>query len=135
MSAQKGKDLLLKIDDQGTFVTVAGLRTRNITFNAATIDVTSQDSVGQWRELLSGGGIKNAQIAGTGVFKDAASDARMREVFFNGEVPPLEIIIPDFGSITGPFQIAALAFKGDHDGEMTFEITLQSAGPLEFVPL
>ena len=36
MTAQKGKDLLPKIDSDGagTFVTVAGLRSRRIAFNA-----------------------------------------------------------------------------------------------------
>ncbi len=42
MAAQRGKDLLLKIDVTGTgsFTTVAGLRTRSLAFNAATVDVT-----------------------------------------------------------------------------------------------
>ena len=42
MAAQKGKDLLLKADSDGagTFITVAGLRTRSIAFNAETVDIT-----------------------------------------------------------------------------------------------
>ena len=41
MTAQKGKDLLLKVDTNGpgSFVTVAGLRARTLAFNAATVDV------------------------------------------------------------------------------------------------
>ena len=41
MTAQKGKDLLLKVDSNGagSFVTVAGLRARTLAFNAATVDV------------------------------------------------------------------------------------------------
>ena len=44
MTAQKGKDLLLKLDSDGagTFVTVAGLRTRTLTFNSETVDVTTR---------------------------------------------------------------------------------------------
>ena len=51
MAAQKGKDLLLKIDSDGmgTFTTIAGLRTRTLAFNADTVDVTHQESAGQWR--------------------------------------------------------------------------------------
>ena len=41
MAAQKGKDLLVKIEDGGGFVTVAGLRTRQLAFNAAIVDVTN----------------------------------------------------------------------------------------------
>jgi predicted secreted protein len=36
MAAQKGKDLLIKIDDGADFVTVAGLRTNQLAFNAET---------------------------------------------------------------------------------------------------
>ena len=46
MVAQKGKDLLLKIDSDGlgNFVTVAGLRTKRLSFNSETVDVTNADS-------------------------------------------------------------------------------------------
>ena len=41
MTAQKGKDLLVKISDgAGGFTTVAGLRTRRLAFNAETVDIT-----------------------------------------------------------------------------------------------
>ena len=47
MAAQKGKDLLLKAaDGAGTFATVAGLRARQIAFNAEIVDVT-RDAAGQ----------------------------------------------------------------------------------------
>ena len=87
MAAQKGRDLLVKVDaGTGSFVTVAGLRTRQLALNAETIDVTSADSAGQWRELLAGAGIRRASIAGAGVFKDEASDALVRQLFFDGAV-------------------------------------------------
>ena len=46
MAAQKGKDLLLKVDSDGggTFTTVAGLRSRAIAFNAEAVDVTHAES-------------------------------------------------------------------------------------------
>ena len=59
MAAQKGKDLLLKIDldGLGNFVTVAGLRSRRLAFNSETVDVTDAGSAGRWRELLAGCGV------------------------------------------------------------------------------
>lgn len=58
MVAQKGKDLLIKLDltGSGSFTTIAGLRASRITFNAETVDVTTLESTGGWRELLAGGG-------------------------------------------------------------------------------
>ena len=136
MPAQKGKDLLLKIDDGASgFVTVAGLRTRQLAFNAETVDVTHADSVGRWRELLAGAGVRRAGITGSGVFKDEASDARLRQVFFDGDIRTFQVIVPDFGRLEGPFQITSLEYRGDHAAEVTFEIALESAGAVGFVAL
>jgi predicted secreted protein len=104
MAAQRGKDLLLKMDENrdGSFVTVAGLRTRRIAFNAETVDITDAES------------------------------ASLRQVFFAGDIVPYQVAIPEFGTITGPFQLTALEYAGEHNGEITFEATLESAGALAF---
>ncbi len=132
MAAKKGKDLLVKIADGGGFATVAGLRARQISFNAEPVDVTHADSAGRWRELLAGAGMRRASIAGSGVFRDAQSDALMRGLFFDGGIGDFEIVIPDFGVITGAFQIVALEYRGDHAAEVTFDMALESAGALAF---
>ncbi|MEY3081287.1 MAG: hypothetical protein RJA94_1272 [Pseudomonadota bacterium] len=135
MGAQKGRDLLLKLDAGGTgsFATVAGLRSNAISFNAGTVDVTHQESAGQWRELLDGAGIRSAAIRGSGIFKDAASDVAIRGLFFAGAIANWQVVVPDFGTLTGPFQIASLEFAGRHDGEVTFDLALESAGEISFV--
>lgn len=132
MAAQKGKDLLVKIADGETFITVAGLRSRRLAFNAETVDVTHAESAGRWRELLDGAGVKRASIAGRGLFKDAQSDALMRQIFFDGTVRSFRIVIPDFGTVEGPFQISSLEFAGEHNGEVSYELALESAGALAF---
>ena len=133
MVAQKGKDLLLKIDDGGSFVTVAGLRSKRIAFNSETVDITDQDSAGRWRELLAGSGVQRAAVSGSGIFKDAQSDALMRQRFFAGEIADWQLAVPDFGTVEGPFQIVALEFSADHAGEVTFDLALESAGEVTFV--
>lgn len=136
MSAQKGKDLLLKAtDDSGALVSVAGLRTRRLALNADTVDVTHAESAGRWRELLEGAGVRRASVAGAGLFKDAQSDALIREIFFNGAIRPWQVVVPDFGAISGAFQIVSLDYRGEHAGEVTFDIALESAGELTFSPL
>jgi TP901-1 family phage major tail protein len=133
MAAQKGKDLLLKIKTApSVFTTVAGLRARKIAFNAESADITDQDSVGRWRELLGGTGVQKASVTGSGIFKDLASDIKARELFFNATREDWQIVIPDFGTIAGPFMISALEYAGNHDNEVTFEIALESAGVLTF---
>ncbi|RTL90976.1 phage major tail protein, TP901-1 family [Ancylobacter aquaticus] len=135
MAAQKGKDLLLKIHDGTAYATVAGLRSRQIAFNAEPVDVTHAESAGRWRELLAGAGVKRAAVAGSGVFKDGASDALIRQSFFDGTIRNAQIVVPDFGTLTGPFQITALEFAAEHDREVTFDIALESAGEITFAAL
>jgi TP901-1 family phage major tail protein len=136
MPAQKGKDLLIKIADGiGGFATVAGLRTRQLAFNAEAVDVTNSESAGRWRELLAGAGARRAGVTGAGVFKDEASDARLRQLFFDGPIETYEVVVPDFGRLEGPFQITALEYRGDHAGEVTFEMAFESAGALTFTAI
>jgi TP901-1 family phage major tail protein len=135
MAAQKGKDLLLKIFDGSSYTTVAGLRANRLSFNAETVDITHAESAGRWRELLDGAGIKRAAVAGRGLFKDASSDALMRQTFFDGAVKNFQIVIPDFGTVAGAFQITALEFAGEHNGEVTFDLALESAGALTFTAM
>ena len=138
MAAQKGRDVLLKISDGATppsFVTVAGLRARSIALNARTVDVTDADSAGRWRELLEGAGVRQATVSGAGVFRDAASDALVREAFFAQSAPVWRLVVPDFGVMEGPFVVSALEYAGDHEGEATYALTLASAGAIGFQPL
>ena len=136
MTAQRGRDLLLKLDDgSGAFVTVAGLRTQRIALNADTVDITHAESSGRWRELLAGAGVRRASLAGSGVFKDQASDETVRRSFFDGTILNWQVIVPAFGIIQGLFQISALDYRGDHAGEVTFELALESAGALTFTAI
>lgn len=134
MPAQLGKDLLVKVDTTGAgaFATVAGLRATRISFNAETVDVTHIDSTGRWRELLAGAGLRSVALNGSGIFLDDATDERMRSVFFNGEIPNFQVVVPDFGIIEGPFQITALEYSGRHDGEAVYEVSMASAGAMTF---
>lgn len=132
MAAQRGKDILLKIQDGASFTTVAGLRARTISLNARSVDATDSDSAGRWRELLAGAGVKTCAVAGQGVFRDAASDALMREAFFDQGARTWRLIVPDFGTLEGPFLVAALEYAGEHEGEASFAISLASAGEITF---
>ncbi len=134
MVAKKGKDLVLKLDAEGVgaFTTVAGLRTRRLAFNSESVDVTDSESAGRWRELLAGAGAQRASLGGAGIFKDQTSDAAIRTAFFDGAIRDWQVVVPDFGVVEGPFQITSLEYAGTHDGEVTFEISMESAGQIGF---
>lgn len=135
MTAQAGKDILLKIGDGASpqgFTTIGGLRATTLSLNAGSIDVTHAESAGRWRELLGGGGVRAASISGAGVFLNDQTAEQIRAVFFAGVIRDWRIIIPGFGAIDGAFQIANLDYAGDHDGEATVSLSLASAGALTF---
>lgn len=134
MAAQKGRDLLIKLDmtGAGNFQTIAGLRASRITFNAETVDVTNIGSAGRWRELLAGAGVRSAAISGSGIFRDEATDERARAIFFAGEIPVFQVVVPDFGLVEGRFQITSIEYSGQYNGEAVFELSMSSAGELTF---
>ncbi|MEM7766445.1 MAG: phage major tail protein, TP901-1 family [Pseudomonadota bacterium] len=133
MAGQKGRDVLIKIADGiGGFETVAGIRTTRFACAAGQVDGTSADSPDAWRELLDGAGIRSVQVQGSGVFKAAASDTRLRTLFFDGRSDVFRLIVPGFGTLEGPFQVTGLTYSGAHDGEAQFGLTLESAGVVSF---
>jgi TP901-1 family phage major tail protein len=135
MAGQRGHDVLISIGDGGepeTFGLVAGIRARTISLTAGLVEATTAQSPQAWRELIAEAATKRAEVAGSGVFRDAASDARLRSAYFNGEAAMFSLAIPDFGTMTGRFQISELAYGGVHDDRATFSIRLVSTGVVTF---
>ncbi len=135
MTVQLGHKILLKLYSKGGYRTVAGLRSRQIEFNLTPIDITDSESTGLWQELLAGGGVKNLRLTGEGVFKDTAADAAIRESFFAGRADKWQVILPDFGTLSGRFILTELAYAGDYQGEVSWRLSLSSANQISFVAL
>jgi TP901-1 family phage major tail protein len=135
MAGQRGRDIVVKVGDGGepeTFAVVAGIRARSIVLGAGLMEATTAESPGGWRELIAGAGTKRIDLAGSGAFRNAASDALLRAAFFAGDAPRMRLEVAGFGAIEGPFAIAELAYSGLHDDEALFSIRLVSAGAVSF---
>lgn len=138
MAGQRGRDVLIKVSDGNipeAFETLAGIRSTEFELNAASVDGTAADSPEGWRELIEGAGVKTARIRGQGVFKDAVSNDRMRQVFVSNGQARWQLIVPGMGSVTGAFHIRELKWTGAFDSELGFSIDLESAGLLSFEAL
>lgn len=146
MAAQKGSALLLKIGDGASpevFTTVGGLRSNTITMNEEAVDVTTKDDNGH-RALLAGGGTNSVSVSGSGVFTDAASETSLKDAYFaqqntsdgssaqTAAFNNFQIIVPDFGTLTGSFMIASLEYAGEYNGETTYSVSLESNGYITF---
>ena len=143
MAAQKGLDMLLKMDISGTQTTVGGLRSTSITMNDEAVDVTNKDSFGT-RTLLAGAGVNSISISGSGVFTDSPSEVAVRAAFnlqqnttdgTTDQTPAFEtfqFVIPDLGTYTGTFMIASIEYSGEFNGEVTYSMSFESAGYIAF---
>jgi TP901-1 family phage major tail protein len=130
----KDLNVLLKVTHRSPdFSTVAGMKLRALALNAARIDLGDGASATRWLALLRESGLRRAGLSGEGIFKNQAADATIREMFFAGTIADWQVIVPDFGTIEGPFQIVALEFSADHAGEVTFDMSIESAGELAFL--
>lgn len=132
MAAQKGLAMLLKIDIAASFTTVGGIRATSLSINNAQVDITNQDDTGRDRMLLAGAGVRSFSVSGNGVFVDDAAFAAVNTAVLADTQGDWQVVVPDFGTYEGPFQIASLEISGEHDGEVAFSITLESAGDVAF---
>jgi TP901-1 family phage major tail protein len=130
MSAQKGKELLLQVNDgNGTYETVGGFKSNNIDINGQAVDITNKDS-GGFKESLDGGGTVSLSTTASGVFLDDASFARVHDAALNNAHLDCRITVPDFMIYTGPFMVTTLGLDGGTEDAVSYNINLESAGPI-----
>jgi TP901-1 family phage major tail protein len=118
----------LRKADSLIYETVAGLRANEIMFNARPVDVTHAQSVGRWRELLDQSGVRSVRISGNGLLQTQTADILLREIFFSGSECEWQIFIPNFARLEGTFILTQLNYAGTYDGEVNWEMEVQSAG-------
>jgi TP901-1 family phage major tail protein len=143
MAAQKGLDVLMKIDIGGSKTTIGGLRSTSITLNDESVDITNKDSLGT-RTLLAGAGVNSLSVSGSGVFTDSAAEVAVRTAFAaqqntsdgtsaqTAAFEDFQFIIPNLGTYTGAFQITSLEYAGEYNGEATYSMSFESAGYITF---
>jgi TP901-1 family phage major tail protein len=130
MSAEKGSAFLLKVGDGGDppgYATVAGMRTTQLSVNGEAVNVTSKDS-GGWRELLSGAGVRSVSVAGSGIFTGSAAEGRLKSNALAGLLDDYELSFESGDTMRGRFLITRLDYAGDHGGERTYALTMESSG-------
>lgn len=135
MSAEKGSAFLLKISDGNdppVFATVAGMRTTQMSVNGEAVNVTSKDS-GGWRELLSGAGIRSVSVAASGIFTGSAAEARIKTNALAGTLDDYELSFESGERMRGRFLVTRLDYAGDHNGERTYALALESSGAVAAV--
>lgn len=132
MAAEKGNAFLLKISDGAVppgFVTVAGLRTTQLSMNGEAVVVTTKDS-GGWRALLSGAGVRSVSVSAAGVFTGSAAEARVKANVLSGALDDYRLSFESGEAMTGKFLVTRLDYAGDFNGERNYTLSLESSGPV-----
>jgi TP901-1 family phage major tail protein len=130
MAAQKGRSILLKIGDgssPATFTSIAGLRSKTITLNNETVDITTSDEA-PWRQLLGDTGIRSVSLSGSGVFEDDAAVNSIEDLAFNGNLEEFQIVFGNGDILQGVFQVTSFEYGGEHGSEQTYTVSLESGG-------
>lgn len=134
MTAQSGRGFLVRIGDGAapeTFATIAGMRATSLVVNSDAVDITNKDS-GGWRELLGGAGVRRVAVSGAGVFTDSAAEAILRGKALAGMLANYEILFENGDRLEGSFLVTTLDYSGDHNGERTYTLALESSGVISF---
>ncbi|MCM8729703.1 phage major tail protein, TP901-1 family [Hephaestia sp. GCM10023244] len=130
MAAEKGSAFLLKVGNGGspvTYATVAGLRTTQLSINGEMVAITSKDS-GGWRDLLSGAGVRSVSVSGAGVFTGSTAETRLKTNALSGVLDDYRLSFEGGDSLTGRFLVTRLDYAGDHNGERSYTLSLESSG-------
>jgi len=130
MSAEKGSAFLLKVGDGGAppvFATVAGMRTTQLSVNGEAVNITSKDS-GGWRQLLSGAGVRSVSVSGSGIFTGSAAESRIKANALAGLLDDYELSFESGERMRGKFLLTRLDYAGDHNGERSYALSLESSG-------
>ena len=130
MSYQSGKELLIKVDFGSGYATIGGFRSNSFTINGETIDVTNKDSNG-FRELISGG-FRSVSLSASGVFKGDDEFTSTNNLVLSGTFAACQLIVPGLGTYSGTFAFKSLQMSGEYNGEVTYSLSLDSAGEVTF---
>lgn len=130
MAAQKGRDILIKIGDgssPATFTTIGGIRSKTIRINNESVDITT-DNTAPWRQLLESAGIQSLSLSGSGVFEDDTAINTMEDHAMANSHAEFQFVFGNGDIIQAVCQITTFEYAGEHNGEQTFNVSLESAG-------
>lgn len=137
MTAQKGRELLLKVEATpggGIFNAVAGMRSNGITINNELVDVTTKSSAGV-KKLLAGAGVNSVNVSGSGIADDDANLELVRASALANTNLNYQLVVPgasNGGTYEGAFGISSFEVTGEYGDSVQFSITLESDGTVSF---
>jgi TP901-1 family phage major tail protein len=131
MTAQAGRLWALSILSGGSYVPIAGLRTRGFKVNNTNVDVTTADSAGRWQELLGGAGVQSLEIDAAGIYQQDATAKLLFQAAATSNLQTMRIVSPGI-QIDGAFLVDSYEETGPYNDATTFTAKLMSSGQPTF---
>ena len=135
MAAENGRLFKIQRDTTGAgaFVDIGYMRSKGYTVNNESVDV-SNETDGRWRQLLEAAGNSSVSITGSSVWTDATQQAAMRLAASNDTHEIIRITDVQGDIVSGTFQVTSFGNSAEHNGEVSSDITLESAGDITLTP-
>lgn len=129
MAATAGRDGVLSILSNGSYVPVGGLRPKTLKFDETNVDVTTADSSGRWREMLNGAGVRSVEIDGSGIYERDSGIKLVLAAFNNGALATMRFAHSGIGiQVDAVFVVDSISIENPYDNASNFSIRMQSAG-------
>jgi len=123
MAATSGRDFTIS---KGATV-IAGMRETGLSLDGSPVDITSKTDSG-FRTMGTFAGVRSFDLTASGVLLDAVIQDLALAHAGGLLLTDVTIDFADGANISGNVYLASATFTGAHDGENTYEVSLQSSG-------
>ncbi|MCT9858221.1 phage major tail protein, TP901-1 family [Priestia megaterium] len=133
MSKISGMKVKLFIKDATTGKLLAGQRNATLNRSAESIDATSKDTAGFWKESVAG--FKEWSIEADGAFVESdVAYGLLETAFLNSENVDIYLELPSGTKYEGNATITDFSNEFPFDDLVTYSISFQGSGALTTVP-
>lgn len=129
MGKVSGMKVKLYVEDETTGKVLAGQRNATLNRSAESIDATSKDTEGFWKESLQG--FKSFSIDADGAYvTDDEAYQILENKFLNSENVKVYLQMPSGTKYAGECTITDFSLEFPYDDLVTYSISLQGSGAL-----
>ena len=121
-----GRDFVLLVNDGLSYARVEAQRSTSLSISSESVDSTVKGE--DWRDILQGAGINSAQVTLSGVTSNSPMYMFLLSKKLSREHVDCRIDDSVGAFLVGIFKIVSIAASGTHNGEETYDITLDSTG-------
>lgn len=130
LAGMKCKLFVGSAKEQGKIL--AGQRSATISRSAETIDATSKDTEGYWKESLQG--FKEWSIDADGVFVESDQAYKeLEDAWLNSENVKIYIELPSGRRYAGEATITDASLEMPYDDLVTYSLSFQGSGALQMI--